>query len=70
MSQNERGVILIATGCEVVPNDMVDRIRKIAPNKEVIITAAREHMERVVERIEYAVGGVPWELLERSPKLK
>ncbi len=63
-------VVLLGFGENDVPADLVDRLRQLSPEREVVLTGERERMESVVDRLEVATGSVPFELLSKAPRLK
>jgi len=65
-----RPVLLLGFPEEEIPNQLLARVRTASAGREVVVSAERSSIEGLLDRLEIAVGSVPFELFSRAPGLR
>lgn len=63
-------ILLIALENNLVSQDMLKKIQSLQPGLEVIVENRNEEIERLLDRVEIAVGHFPFQFIARTPALR
>lgn len=63
-------ILLIALDNTLVSQDMLKKIQSLQPGLEVIVENRTEEIERLLDRVEIAVGHFPFQFITRAPALR
>ncbi|MDR3166596.1 MAG: D-2-hydroxyacid dehydrogenase [Treponema sp.] len=64
-----KGIILVYLPEDRIFSRLAEGLRKAGEGRDVLISSDRAEIEKVLDKIEIAVGFVPWDLLSRMPHL-
>lgn len=64
------GVILLAMNPTTVPEDRLNQIRALAPDRRLVVTDDHEQMQVLFNEVEVVAGGFPRDLVVSAPDLR
>lgn len=63
-------IILLALEENQLSEEQLRKIGEIAPDRELVVTQERAHIESILPNIEVTFGGFPKELISEAPRLR
>ena len=64
------GIILLGFASDALSEEQLEQVQAAAPDMQVVVTQDKAEIERLLDRIEIAAGGMPRELLPRARNLR
>jgi phosphoglycerate dehydrogenase-like enzyme len=65
-----RNIILLGFEVDALSEGQLEQVQAAVPDMQVVVTRDRDEIERLLDRIEIAAGGLPRELLPRAGNLR
>jgi phosphoglycerate dehydrogenase-like enzyme len=64
-----KGLMLVSLPGDRVPSRLAEQLRDAGDGRDVLVSSGRAEIEGVLDKIEIAVGFIPWDLFSRMPHL-